>query len=225
MSTLEEWGFEIHAGIFDQREIGAVLKELSRADIPRGRAGARNVLKVEAVRSLALDARLMGLAQAALGETAFPFRATLFDKSPQSNWLIVWHQDTALPLCERRNVTGWGPWSVKEDVLCAHAPARALQRVLAIRIHLDDSTELNGPLRVLPGTHTCGVLTDNEIHDLSTRVAPLSCFAGAGSVLAMKPLVVHSSSKVQSNAGPRRVLHVEYASTTDLNDGITLRIC
>ena len=31
--------------------------------------------------------------------------------------------------------------------------SEALERVIALRIHLDDSTADNGPLRVLPGTH------------------------------------------------------------------------
>jgi ectoine hydroxylase-related dioxygenase (phytanoyl-CoA dioxygenase family) len=97
------------------------------------------------------------------GSGAFPYHATLFDKSPTSNWLVVWHQDTALPLRERKALAGWGPWSVKEGVNYAHAPASALRQVLALRVHLDDSTEHNGPLRVLPGTHTRGVLSDEEI--------------------------------------------------------------
>ena len=37
----------------------------------------------------------------------------------------------------------------------------ALSQVLALRIHLD--TALNGPLRVLPGTQTLGVLDDDRI--------------------------------------------------------------
>ena len=69
-----------------------------------------------------------------------PFRATLFDKSPKSNWLVVWHQDTALTICERIDAAGWGPWSTKAGVLYAHAPAAALERVVALRVCLDDST-------------------------------------------------------------------------------------
>src|ERR1700680_406909 len=44
--------------------------------------------------------------------------------------------------------------AVKDGVVYAHAPASVLRQVLALRIHLDDSTSHNGPLRVLPGTHT-----------------------------------------------------------------------
>src|SRR5258707_14076007 len=99
-----------------------------------------------AVNDLALDPRLVGLARQVLGANAFPFRATLFVKSPTSNWLITWHQDTALPLRQRREADGWSSWSVKNGVIYAHAPASALQQVIALRVHLDDSAEENGPL-------------------------------------------------------------------------------
>jgi ectoine hydroxylase-related dioxygenase (phytanoyl-CoA dioxygenase family) len=152
------------------------------------------------------------VARDVLGYDAFPFRATLFDKSPTSNWLVVWHQDTALPLRERIDRPGWGPWSVKERISYAHAPASALSQVLALRVSCDDSSVANGPLRVLPGTHTLGVLTDDNIHDLAGRIAPVSCVAPKGAVVAMRPLVVHSSSK-SLNDLPRRVLHIEYAAS------------
>jgi len=165
----------------------------------------------------------MEVARAALGADPFPFRATLFDKSPNANWLVVWHQDTALPLQERHEIPGWGPWSVKDGVNYAHAPASALSQVLALRIHLDDSTAENGPLRVLPGTHRLGVLTDEALHDLSTRFAAIDCLMPRGGVLAMRPLIVHASSKSQSEA-TRRVLHIEYATSLCVADGLKLAI-
>jgi ectoine hydroxylase-related dioxygenase (phytanoyl-CoA dioxygenase family) len=166
---------------------------------------------------------MMGIAREVLGNGAIPFRATLFDKSPVSNWLVVWHQDTALPLRERREVAGWGPWSVKSGVNYAHAPASALEQVLALRLHLDDSGADNGPLRVLAGTHGLGVLTDEQLHELSTKVEATDCLVGRGGVLAMRPLIVHASSKSQSEK-PRRVLHIEYASSEIVEDGLELAI-
>jgi len=173
------------------------------------------------VAELARDSRLLGMAQSVLGPEAFPFRATLFDKSPASNWLVVWHQDTALPLRERRETPGWGPWSIKDGVVYAHAPASALSQVLALRVHLDDSTEANGPLRVLPGTHMLGVLTDDQLHEQSVKMAPVDCLVPAGGVLAMRPLIVHASSKSQAEK-PRRVLHIEYARRMEIEDGHSL---
>jgi len=52
-------------------------------------------MKLTAVAAMARGSRLLGIAQQILGGVAFPFRATLFDKSPTANWLVVWHQDTA----------------------------------------------------------------------------------------------------------------------------------
>jgi len=64
----------------------------------------------------------------------------LFDKSAASNWLVAWHQDTALPVDRRIDDMSWGPWSVKGGVLHAIAPASALVTIVALRVHLDDST-------------------------------------------------------------------------------------
>jgi ectoine hydroxylase-related dioxygenase (phytanoyl-CoA dioxygenase family) len=216
-------GFAMIPEVLGHSEINALIEELARTELPRGRAGVRHAMRLPAVAALAHDARLIGIAQEVLGREAFPFRATLFDKSPTANWLVVWHQDTALPLQERREIPGWGPWSIKDGVIYAHAPANALSRVLALRLHLDDSAAENGPLRVLPNTHTLGVLNDQELHALSTRVAAVDCLVPHGGVLAMRPLIVHASSKSQSRAS-RRVLHIEYASSMNVADGLKLAI-
>ncbi len=165
----------------------------------------------------------MELACSVLGRAAFPFRATLFDKSPKSNWLVVWHQDTALPLRQRSDASGWGPWSVKEGVNYAHAPAAALAQVLALRIHLDHSTASNGPLRVLPATHTLGVLDEDRIHQLATKTATVECLVPAGGILAMRPLLVHASSKSLADA-ERRVLHIEYATSASIAAPLELAV-
>jgi ectoine hydroxylase-related dioxygenase (phytanoyl-CoA dioxygenase family) len=116
---------------------------------------------------------------------------------------------------------------VKGNVLYAHAPAWALRKVIALRIHLDDSTLINGPLRVLPGTHERGVLTDEQIETFVRDLTPVECAAASGGVVAMRPLAVHASSK-PADGNPRRVLHIEYAAAVDLapasssrqNDGL-----
>ena len=108
-------------------------------------------------------------------------------------------------------------------MIYAHAPATALSQVLALRVHLDDSASQNGPLRVLPATHALGVLSDDEIHQLAEDVAPVECCVPRGGIVAMKPLVVHSSSKSQSECA-RRVLHIEYAANTAIAGGLELAV-
>lgn len=192
-----------------------LLDQLTHTAVNRSRAGIRHAMHMPAVAATASDARLQEIASKILGGIASPYRATVFDKSPESNWLVVWHQDTALPLREQEDRSGWGPWSVKDGIHYAHAPADALRQVVALRLHLDDSTKENGPLRVLPNTHTQGVLTDDAIHDLAATISPVDCHVQRGSVLAMRPLLVHASSKSQSQR-PRRVLHIEYMRTAAL---------
>ncbi|MGH7936586.1 MAG: phytanoyl-CoA dioxygenase family protein [Chthoniobacterales bacterium] len=216
-------GFALVSGILSENEIVSLASDLERTVLPRSRAGIRHAMRDASVAAVAHDARLLNLAKQILGAGAVPFRATLFDKSPTANWLVVWHQDTALPLQERRDVPGWGPWSIKDGVNYAHAPASVLEQVLALRFHLDDSTTENGPLRVLPGTQNLGVLTDEQLHDLSTKVGAIDCLVPRGGVIAMRPLIVHASSKSRS-AMPRRVVHIEYAASASIAEGLQLAV-
>jgi len=220
---IREQGFAIIPSVLGRTDVEALLRELSRTELPRSRAGIRHALRLPAVAGIASSAPLLEIAREALGGGVFPFRATLFDKSQTANWLVVWHQDRALPLLERRDTPGWGPWSTKNGVTYAHAPASALSQVLALRVHLDDSTAENGPLRVLPGTHALGVLADQALHDLPTRIAAVNCLVSRGGVLAMRPLIVHASSKSQAEIS-RRVLHIEYASRRLVANDLELAI-
>jgi ectoine hydroxylase-related dioxygenase (phytanoyl-CoA dioxygenase family) len=218
---IEDAGFALIPEVLPQRELTSLLCALDGLVHRRGRAGIRHILNQPRVKAIANDARMLGLAQGVLGENAFPFRATLFDKWPDSNWLIAWHQDTALPLVEERETPGWGPWSVKEGIIYAHAPSSALEQILALRLHLDDSTQENGPLRVLPGTHKTGVLSDDEVERTAARGTPQECLVACGGVLAMRPLLIHASSKARSPM-PRRVLHIEYAACPAMGEGLHL---
>lgn len=220
--AIETHGFAVIPDVLCSAEIDQLTAALTHANLIRSRAGVRHAMKYPAVAATARDTRLCNLARAVLGPEAFPYRATLFDKSPDSNWLVVWHQDTALPLLRRKEQAGWGPWSIKEGALYAHAPAHALSQVLALRLHLDDSNLTNGPLRVLPGTHGKGVLSDDSIQDLAKSHAAVACIVPHGGVLAMRPLLVHASSKSHAER-PRRVLHLEYAAAPTL-DGLSLAI-
>jgi ectoine hydroxylase-related dioxygenase (phytanoyl-CoA dioxygenase family) len=216
-------GFTIIEAVLDATEVAELARTIEMSDLDRSRAGARHLMNHPAVSAVAADPRTVAIAARFLGETAIPYKATLFDKSRARNWLVSWHQDTALPLCERREIAEWGPWSIKGGVTYALAPASALAQVVALRLHLDDSLADNGPLRVLPGTHALGLLTESDIARLTTEISAVVCTVPAGGVIAMRPLIVHASSKADSDL-PRRVLHIEYARSLDVGDGLKLRL-
>lgn len=108
----------------------------------------------------------------------------------------------------------------------AHAPGWALARVIALRVHLDASTTDNGPLRVNPNSHTCGVLSDDAVlkRVSESEARAVECVTPRGGVVMMLSLTIHCSSKALSSH-PRRVLHIEYADCLDLGEGIQLAIC
>ena len=154
---------------------------------------------------------IKSLAETSLGGDAFPVRATLFDKSPEANWRVPWHQDTAIAVAERIETRGYGGWSVKDGVPHVHPPAEILQGMLAVRVHLDDCDLENGLLRVLPGSHRSGKLESEQIEHWKRTVAEVPCVVKAGGVLLMSPLLLHASSPAE-NPSRRRVIHIEYAS-------------
>ena len=218
---MKDAGFWIEENVLTATESGSLIEVLSQE--AHGRAGARHLMRNPFVAALATDERLIRLARRSLGEVAVPFRATLFEKSGYANWLVVWHQDTALPLFSYVDSSEWGPWSKKAGILYAHAPAWALSRVIALRLHLDASTFENGPLRVIPGSHAAGVLDDGEVFRIARRQEYVACIVPRGGVLAMRPMLIHSSSKVRV-AAPRRVLHIEYADSLDLSEHVRLAV-
>jgi hypothetical protein len=66
-------------------------------------------------------------------------------------------------------------------------------------------------LRVLPGSHLLGELDPQHVEALAKETAAVACIGPSGSVLAMRPLLLHASSPA-SQPVHRRVVHLEYAS-------------
>lgn len=83
---------------------------------------------------------------------------------------------------------------------------------MAVRVHFDASGGDTGGLGYLPGSHSRGRWTEDDLR----RVA-LDSFefveCRTGDLLLMKPLVVHRSPRA-SRPKQRRVLHVLYAPTS-----------
>jgi hypothetical protein len=104
LTKVEQQGFAILPEVLTRNEIERLDESLTRDPLPRTRAGMRHALRHRAIYTIAHDPRLRAIAQAVLGREPFPFKATLFNKSPVSNWLVAWHQDKALPLRERREL-------------------------------------------------------------------------------------------------------------------------
>lgn len=203
---IAEHGFELVAGLVGEAERRELLDAVGDGNV----AGRRNMLAVPAVAALAKSKKLLDLVQRYAGGEPRPVRAIWFNKSAQANWLVAWHQDLAIAVRERIETAGFEAWSVKEGVPHVQPPTEVLERMLTVRIHLDDADEENGALQVIAGTHRLGRLSAEQIATLREDRRQILCAADAGDALLMRPLLLHASGRSTNNR-PRRVLHIEYA--------------
>lgn len=171
---------------------------------PQSGGGQRHVLDAPAVRHALQASHLAGLVTHQLSESAFAFKATLFDKNETFNWLVSWHQDLSIPVNRKVDLEGWTQWSVKSGVHYVVPPIELMGRILAVRLNLDASTNENGPLRVLPNSHRSPT---GSCDDGDTGIPLLGA---AGDAWLMRPTLLHASSKARTTLR-RRVLHLEFA--------------
>jgi Phytanoyl-CoA dioxygenase (PhyH) len=180
--------------------------------VPHQRAGARQFAPSERIAGLIQPRGVIGALAAKLaGGAARPVRLLFFDKTPQSNWAVPWHQDRTIAVNEQIDLDGYGPWSVKDGVIHVEPPVAIMQAMLTLRVFVDDCADDNGPLQVAIGSHRHGRLPGREIAGVVRRSAIFPGVGQAGDVLAMKTLGIHSSERATS-PGHRRVLHVDYAT-------------
>jgi hypothetical protein len=208
--TLEEDGVAVFRAVLSEPECRAIDQELSRT--PMEGAGSRNLLESHWCSVIAT--RLQGsesLAPILSGCVAV--QCTFFDKTPAVNWLVPTHQDLSIPVAHQVEHPELKGWSHKEGDIYVQPPAVVLDSLVAIRLHLDDSTPENGPLRVVPGSHRLGRLSSTALSATRKERGEVECLVTRGGVVAMKPLLLHASSKSLSSR-PRRVLHFLYGPAT-----------
>jgi ectoine hydroxylase-related dioxygenase (phytanoyl-CoA dioxygenase family) len=166
-------------------------------------AGTRNTLACAAAHGLLAQLRACPDLASLLPSDAVAVQCTFFQKSAARNWLVSLHQDRSIPVRSRVSHPALRGWSEKEGVLYVQPPVEVLQQMVAVRVHLDPCDTQDGPLRVVPGSHRQGVVRNPAAMGYTERV----CLAQMGDVLAMRPLLLHASSKA-SGTSRRRVLHV-----------------
>jgi hypothetical protein len=188
-SEVNELGFTLVREAVTSETLSALMQETERlsSSNPDHSHGLRGLLTLspkicsEAGRFFGLPLELEG---------ARPLRAILFDKRPDANWRIGWHQDT--------NLKENGASLVSND---------DLGKVFTLRLHLDPTPTTNGALRCLPGSHKWGRQADfrRSQSDAAEHVIE----AMPGDILVMRPLLFHASSPATQPAR-RRVIHVDY---------------
>jgi ectoine hydroxylase-related dioxygenase (phytanoyl-CoA dioxygenase family) len=223
---IEVRGFIVISGVLDSATVDRVIEELR--SIPRTNAtkerggsyfGIRNLLSIAPyVCELANSPSIRSIVDPLLGKQARVVRGIFFDKTPEANWKVPWHQDLTIAVRQRKEAVGFNCWTQKAGTIHVQPPTSVMEGILTLRLHLDDTNEDSGALKVLPGSHTYGRLSPTAIQRTRREKPSFVCAAKKGDVLVMRPLLLHSSS-VSSNASHRRVVHLEYAPM-DLPGGL-----
>lgn len=211
VTSFDRDGFAIIDDAFTSDECDSLIESLAGLPRETNRGGIRNLIDRAAIASLVNHPSIVHPVQQILGHTAFAFKATLFEKTPDANWLVTWHQDTFIPMASRADVLGWSGWCVKAGTIHARPPSAIMEQVLAVRVHLDATTLQNGSLRVLPASHTRGYLSDAETVISNAESNSVTCLVPRGGLLLMRPLLLHASSKSIAPE-PRRVIHFEFSN-------------
>ena len=203
VSQFKKDGYFVIPGVIDavlNRRLGAFVGGTASG------AGSRRFLDEAWCKHLAGalrgDARIRSL----LPHNAVAVQCTRFAKLPTNNWLVAFHQDLSIPVSSRVDSPECSGWSEKEGQLYVQPPVNVLERLVAVRVHIDDCPEESGALRVVPHSHMEGRVDPSQAEALRQRHGETVVPIAQGGVLVMRPLILHASSKATSPAS-RRVLH------------------
>jgi hypothetical protein len=164
------------------------------------------------------DGNVGSIARKLLGSEARPVRAILFDKTPEANWALGWHQDRTIAVRQQVDLDGFTHWTTKDGALHVEPPFNLLERMITARIHLDAVTEDNGPLLIAPGSHALGRIEEPAVDDVANSCGTHACLADAGDVWMYRTPILHASDPSRLE-GRRRVLQVDFAGA-DLPGGL-----
>ena len=208
----ENKGFAVVNNFISEHWSNTILKDIERSQISTEVSGVRNINKKLNSVSEYLDSEEFNKSSAPfIPRHSQLVRAILFNKSPVSNWFVSWHQDKTVAVSSKFEASGWNTWSVKDDILHVQPPLAVLESIVTIRIHLDTTRKENGCLKIIPGSHKFGLLTQNHIREIVTGELPYFCECDKYAALIMRPHILHASSKSLKPEN-RRVLHFEFSN-------------
>jgi len=215
-SDIEKHGYAVILDIYTSSEVRAIINLIESIDSDTATFRKSNDLfairqflrEVPQASPLIFNQKLMEAIFEIYGDGYFVVKSIYFDKPAGSNWFVSYHQDLTISVNERHDIPGFGPWTVKQNQFAVQPPMEILEQNFTVRIHLDETDETNGALRVIPGSHLKGIYRPDTIDWEKEQEA--TCVVPEGGVMFMRPLLLHASSR-STGIRKRRVLHIEFA--------------
>ena len=208
-------GYTVINDVYSVEEVRSIIDRINHADTanPAFRKtndlfAIRRFLKtIPEIRPLIFNSKLGSIVHQYFGNDYFAVKSIYFDKPEQSNWFVAWHQDLTISVNKKLDLPGYGPWTIKQDQYAVQPPLEILENIFTVRIHLDDTDEKNGALRVIPGSHGKGI----QRYSASASDLQETCCVRGGGIMIMRPLLQHASNRTVNN-NRRRVIHIEFSN-------------
>ncbi|MFC6267209.1 phytanoyl-CoA dioxygenase family protein [Frigoriflavimonas asaccharolytica] len=221
---IEEEGFTIINDVFSTDEVEGILKKIDEADSEKptfrksdNLFAIRQFLKeIPEIQKSIFTEKLKKIIFELFGNDYFVTKSIYFDKPEQSNWFVAYHQDLTISVDKKLEIDGFGPWTTKQNQFAVQPSLDFLEDNFTIRIHLDNTNEENGALKIIPRSHLKGIYRAETI-DWKTETE-VSCNTEKGGIMIMKPLLLHASSRTTNNE-KRRVIHIEFGNK-ELTNGL-----
>jgi ectoine hydroxylase-related dioxygenase (phytanoyl-CoA dioxygenase family) len=210
-------GYIVIPSVYTPEQVSAIIGAIENADSSndtfrksKDLFAIRQFLKeIPEILPMVFNETLRDLLKDLMGENAFVVKSIYFDKPGNSNWFVAYHQDLTISVDKKVEIDGFGPWTVKQNQFAVQPPLLYLENIFTIRIHLDDTNENNGALKVVPGSHAKGIYRPETVN-WSNEIEE-TCNVPQGGVMIMKPLLLHSSGRTINNER-RRVIHIEFTT-------------
>jgi len=217
-SHIQEYGFVVINNMFSKQELEKIDTLLQSIDTSKENFrksedlfAIRQFLKeVPEIKDLIFNENIRKVVKEIFGEKYFVVKSIYFDKPETSNWYVAYHQDLTISVDKKLELPGFGPWTTKQNQFAVQPPVNVLENMYTIRIHLDDTDENNGALKVVPKSHAKGIYRPETI-DWTVETEEI-CNVEKGGIMLMKPLTLHGSNRT-TNGKKRRVIHVEFSDT------------
>lgn len=215
-NSIQENGFTIINNVFSEeeiKEIGQVIQNIDTSKETFRKSedlfAIRQFLKeIPEIPDLIFNENIKKIITEIFGEKYVVVKSIYFDKPEKSNWYVAYHQDLTISVDRKASLPGFGPWTTKQNQFAVQPPLEILENIFTIRIHMDDTDEYNGALKVIPKSHAKGICRPENI-DWSIETET-SCKVEKGGIMIMKPLLLHGSNRT-TNGKKRRVIHIEFS--------------
>ena len=212
---LNENGYSILSDLYSDNEISKILDCIENAEQneksfmkTKDLFAIRQLIKnIPELSSFLFNQKLTELFSELSESEYFLTKAIYFDKPSESNWFVAYHQDLSISVDKKAELNNYSNWTFKKGQYGVQPPIEILENTITIRIHLDKTDKNNGALKVIPKSHSNGIIrTDSKDWNIENEFV---CEVEKGGVMLIKPLTLHASNRT-TNGKRRRVIHLEF---------------